>query len=349
MGAFLFIVYSFITFLVLIAGALFWYFKNVNLSHEELCEKAVAALQKNDYEKAKELLLISLADNPDSKESKYNLGVTFTALKDYDNAIKCFEEVLSSEPDDFNSQYNLGLVYFQIGNYFYAKKCFEKILETKPNDFSTLFNLALTFQMQKDYEEAHEMYGKALQENAKDADCYFNLGLMAFEQKEYEKALELFQQADNISFGRTDVLFSIVRCKDELCSYESKEQGQVIVTQYKRISKYQGIPLEFDVFWARAYAKIGKIDKALEICNRALVSLPHDALAYRILGLIRLVRNELEEAEKALLRAIELDVYNPEGYNILSYVFLQQENTVEYVTYKAKYKELIAENTVNAG
>ena len=349
MNAFLFIVYSFVTFLVLIAGALFWYFKNINFSHEDLCEKGVAAFQKNDYEKARELFSISLADNPEYKEAKYNLGLTFVALKDYDKAIKCFQDILISEPDDFDARYNLGLVYFRIGDYANAKKCFEKILETDPREFNTLFNLALTYQMMGSFQEARDLYAKALQENGKDADCYFNLGLMAFDEKEYEKALELFEQANTLSFGRTEVMFSILRCRDELCKYESEEEGQVIINQYLKISKYPELPLEFDVYWARAYAKTGQIDKAFEICNRALVSLPNDALVYRILGLINLLKNELEEAKKSLLKAIDLDIYNPEGYNILSYVFLQQDNAVEYVTFKTKYKELIAENTVNAG
>lgn len=349
MSPLFFIIYSFITFLVLASGALFWFFKNVNFNDEELCEKGVAALQKNDYEKAKELFFISLADNPNSREAKYNLALTFIELNDYDKAIKCFEDLLELDPNDFDAQYNMGLVYFRAGDYLNAKKCFEKILETEPRDFNTLFNLALTYQMQQSYEDAQEFYAKALKENEKDADCYFNLGLMAFDTNEYQKALELFEQANGRSFGRTDIMFSILRCKDELCKYETEEEGQDIINQYIKISKYPDLPLDFDVFWARAYAKIGQIDKAYEICNRALVSSPNDALVYRVLGLIKLVKNELEEAKSALLKAIDLDIYNPEGYNILAYVFLQQDNAVEYVTFKTKYKELMAENTVNAG
>lgn len=343
MGTSFFIIYSFITFLVLAAGALFWYFQSVNINNEDLCEKGLVALQKNDCEKAKELFLIALADNPNSKAVKYNLGVTFLVLKEYDTAIKCFEEVLELMPNDFDSQYNLGLVYFKIGDYIKAQNCFEKILETAPREFDVLFNLALTHQMQQSYENAQEGYAKALSENEKDADCYFNLGVIAFEQKEYEKALELFEKAHNIAFGRTDILLSIARCKDELCTYESVEEGEAIVNQYTKISKYPDLPLDFDVFWARSYAKTGQIDKALEICNRAIVSLPNDALVYRILGLIRLVRNELEDAKIVLIKAIDLDIYNPDGYNIMAYVFLQQENHIEYITFKTKYKELLAE------
>lgn len=347
--ALLFVLYSFITFVVLAAGALFWYLKSVDFNHEDLCEKGMSAFQKNDYEKAKEMFLLSLDDNPDFRESKYNLGVTYMALREYENAKKCFEEVLEADSDDFNARYNLGLVFFKIGDYINAKGCFDKILETDPREFNTLFNLALTLQMQQSYEEAQELYAKALQENDKDPDCYFNLGIIAFERKEYPQSLELFEKAHGYAFGRTDIMFSLARCKDEMCKFETEEEGKEIVANYSKISKYSDLPLEFDVYWARAYAKTGQIEKALEICNRAVVSSPNDALVYRILGLIKLVKNELEEAKSALFKAVDLDIYNPDGYNILSYVFLQQENHVEYVTYKTKYKELIAENTVNAG
>ena len=347
MGISLFIIYLVVTFFILTAGALFWYLKSITLDHEDLCEKGICALQKNDYEQAKELFLISLAQKPNFKESEQNLGMTFVKMKDYDNAKKCFEKILETEPDDFDALYNLGLVYFSVGDYDNARKSFEKILETGPRDFNTLFNLALMSQMQKSYEEAQELYIKALQENENDADCYFNLGLLAFENKEYENALQFLEKANTIAFTRADIMFAILRCKDELCKYETQAEGEDILNQYVKISKQHNLPLEFDVFWARAYAKTGHIDKALEICNRAMVSLPEDALVYRILGLIKLVKNELEEAKEALLKAMDLDASNPEGYNILSYVFLQQEDNINYATFKAKYKELSAENTMD--
>lgn len=345
MGTLLFLVYSFITFALLVAGALFWYFKNIDLDCEDLYEKGMVALNKKDYEKAKELFSVSLEDNPKFKESKYKLGITFVKMKDFDSAKKCFSEVLESEPDDFDAQYNLGLIDYKAGDYDSAKVWFNRILDTEPREFNTLFNLALTLQMQKSYVEAREFYEKALQENPKDADSYFNLGLIALEHNEYEEALSFFEKANNISFGRTEILFSILRCQDELCKYETAEEGEHIVNQYIKLSNYPDLPFEFDVFLARVYAKTGEINKALEIINRALVSSPNEALVYRLLGLIRLVKNELPEAKEALLKAIDLDIKNPEGYNILSYVFLQQENHVEYVTYKTKYKDLIAEKT----
>lgn len=346
MGVLLFALYSFITFLVLVAGALFWYLKNVSLSHEDFLEKGLVALQKKDYKQAKDFFVLSLAEKSDFKEAKFNLGVTYTKMKDYDNAKKCFEEILGVEPDDFDSLSHLGLVYFSLGDYENAKKSFEKILETDPRDFSTFFNLALTCQMQKDYEEAQEYYAKALQENEKDADCYFNLGIIAFEHKEYEKALEFFEKANGLAFARADIMFSVVRCKDELCSYETEAEGKEIVAQYEKLTKYQNLPLEFDVFWSRVYAKTGQIDKALEICNRSLISLPEDALGYRILGLIKLIKNELEDAKNALLKAIDLDELNPDGYKMLSYVFLQQENHINYMNFQNKYKNLISEKVL---
>lgn len=341
MGTVLFIIYSFIIFAAIAAGALYWYLNSVSLSYEDLYEKAMIALQKNDCNQAKELFLFSLEQKPDFKKSKFNLGKTFVKLEDYDNAKKCFEEILEKEPENFDSLYNLGLVHFKSEDYLEARQCFEKILETEPNNFKALYNLALTCQMQKSYEEAQEFYIKALQEKENDTDCHFNLGLISFRHKKYEEALELFEKANATSTGRADIMFYILRCKDELCNYETAEEGENIVKEYLKISKLSNIPLEFDIFWARAYAKTGKIAKALEICNRALVSLPEDSLAYITLGLIKFIKNELEEAKKALLTAIDLDANNPESYNILSYIFLQQENHIDYITFKNKYEELI--------
>jgi len=351
MGISLFIIYTFITFLVLFSGALFWYFSNINISCNDLSDKAFAFFKKGDYEKAKELFLLALIENPEFKTARYNLGVTFLATKEYRNAVICFEEVLKNFPDDFDSQYNLGLVYFKIGDYQTAREIFEKILESEPQEFCVIFNLALTLQMQKFYDEANELYEKAIEINPDDADCYFNQGIILFENRNYEKALELFEKAKDLAIERIDIAFAILRCKEELCPFDIQEENKVILNQYKKLSKASDLPLEFDVFYSRAYAKSGNIEKAVEICNRAIISTPENAMTYRVMGLIKLFENKLEDAKQNLFKAISLNAKEPESYNILSYVFLQQNNQEEYYTYKKIYKDFIAkktENTVNA-
>jgi tetratricopeptide (TPR) repeat protein len=342
----LFVIFLFIVFLILIGGALFWF---LMLNNVDLFQKGVDYYQNGNYEKAKKLFLLAVSDNPASASAKYNLGITHVALKEYEEAKTCFEQALAIQPKDLHSRYNLGLVHFNLENYTEAKKWFEKSLEIDSNDFNSLFNLALTYHMQKDYNAAIEFYNKALIIDEKDVDCYYNLGLAHFEKKDYIKAKELFDQALTLDSNRTDILFGALRCKEELTDYESLEQGHNILDEYVEISKRPGTPVDFDAFLARAYAKVGQLDAALEICDRAVLNNPTEPLLYRVIGLIKLVRNELDEAKKALKRAVNLDSYNPDGYHLLSYVCFQENNQLEYVTYKTKYEELMVASNVNEG
>lgn len=338
------IIFAVIFFLVLLGGVAFWCFLAF-VPNKSSFEKGLEAFENNDFEKAKKMFLAAHEETPESKEVQHNLGLTLLAAEDYNEAIKHFDGILQFERDDIDALYNLGLIYFRKGDYVNAKSYFEKVLENKPDDFNALFNLALTYQMQKDYETSIILYNRALELSPKDVDCFFNLSIIEFDQKEYKKALEICQKAKKINPERTDILFLILRCKDEMCAYENPKEIALILSQYSQLSTHEDIPSDFDAYWARALAKNGDIDQSLEICEKIVAENRQSAIVYRLLGLIKLLQNEIDEAKNALQKAIGLETYEPETYNLLSYVFAQEGNVVEQVNFKSKYQELLEDET----
>lgn len=334
------IIFAIIFFLILFSGAAFWLYMAI-VPQKSPFEKGLDAFAEQDYEQAKKMFRTALTEAPDNIEIIYNLGLTLCAAQDYGEAIKCFEDILLLDRENLEALYNIGIVFFKKGDYDNAKKKFEEVLSKNPNEIDSLFNLGLTYQMQKNYEEAQNLYAKVLELNPNDADCYFNLSIIKFEQKEYQKALELAEKAKKSNPARADILLLVLRCKDEICSYETPQEGAKILEQYAQLSLLEDIPDKFDTYQARAFAKNGELENSLELCEKIIEENRSNASVYRLLGLIKLVRNETEEAKNALQKAMGLEKHEPEAYKLLSYAFAQEGNTVEQVNYKAKYEELI--------
>lgn len=249
----------------------------------------------------------------------YKKGIEELEHSNYKQAIKLFLRAIAKKSDFFEALLRLGLLYFKLHDYDAAKNCFEKIIETNPDSFIATYNLALTLQMLKLNEESITYYRKAISLNDKDMDSYFNLGIMSFEKKNYLEALGLFEKAHLLSPNQTATLFYIVKCKDELCMYETSEEGQEIIDSYMKISSKNDVPKECYTAITKAYAKMGNIKDAMEFCKKSLQLNPEDSEGYKLYGLMSIINNDILSAKTNLLIAMQLDPGNEEIYDIMKY------------------------------
>lgn len=297
--------YVVIASLILVA-ALLWCLKIISTTYLDLYEKGLEAFKKREYKRARNMFLKSLSKNPDFVEAKYNLGLAYLSIEEYEK----------------------------------AREYFEKVLEEIPDDFSSLFNLALAFQLDELYSEALEIYQKAILLEPQDVDCYLNIAVIYFEKQDYQKAIEYLVMAKDISSDRTDILFSIARCKDEMCHYDNEDEITAILEEYEALIEKPDLPGDFDISIAKAYAKSGRLDDSMEKCLSALEKDFFNDEACRLLGLLLLIKNDAENARKNILKAIDIDPDIPESYNLLSYVFFLEENIEEFNKMKIKYKNI---------
>ena len=291
----------------MLVGVWLWYLSSVTNIVERFSNVAFKAFDRENYNKAVALLLRALKSKKNSKAALLLLGQSYIGLKDYQK----------------------------------AKETFENLLKLNPKDFDTLFNYAQVLQAENKYTEANEFYNKALIENPKSIDCYYNLGVVAFKGGAYEKALESFYKAQELAPERIDVSFYIVKCKDEMCSYETLEDGQSIIDEYLELAEQPKLPPSYGVDLAKAYAKNGQSEEAFEGCKNALKSNDKDIEAYKLMGLLQLLKNDSPEAKNMLSIAIGLDIRDEEAHNILSYVLCQHDDRCIVDTCRQKYHETI--------
>ncbi len=291
---------------VILIAALIWCLNFISVTYVELYEKGLDAYKKRDYKRARNMFLRSISKNPDFVEGKYNLGLAYLSLEEYEK----------------------------------AKEYFEQVLEETPDDFSTLFNLALTCQLDELYDEALEVYQKAILIEPQDVDCYINIAVIHFEKKDFQKSIEYLVMARDISPDKTEILFSIIRCKDEMCNYENDDEITAILEEYESLMERPDLPSDFDFAIAKAYAKAGKLDESIEKCALVVEKEYFNDEAYSLLGLLQLLKKDAGNARNSIQRAIDIEPDAPENYNLLSYVFLLEENADEFNKMKIKYKNI---------
>lgn len=284
----------------------FWFFMSEKSSDKNVFKAGVKAFEKGNYKKAKELLL-KAPDIDTSFETKYNLGIVHLKLDEYDD----------------------------------AKKCFEQVLKSSPKNFDALFNLAQVLQLQEKYDEALEFYNKAIKENDKNVDCLLNIGNVHCKKGDYDKALEVLEKAKEILPDSAKVLFSIAKCKGELYVTENKGEYQQIIDEYNKLSGMPDLPLEFNISLAKVYAKNGDIDKALQHCKNAIEVNEEDIEAYKLLGLIQLIKKDFSGAKNSLAIALNFQSNNEETHHLFSYLFCSHEEGCALQQCRNKYYELI--------
>lgn len=265
-------------------------------------------------------ILFLIRRNRISEEVLYEKGIEEFDLANYSKAKSLFLRAIAKKSDFFEALLRLGLLYYKLLDYEAAKDCFEKIIANDPDNFIATYNLALSMQMLKDYDSAVTHYRKAISLNDKDTDSYFNLAIINFDKKNYLEALGLFEKVKLLSPNQSATLFYIIKCRDELCTYEKPEEAQDIINSYLKLSSRNDMPQEFYTALTKAYAKMGNIKEAMDFCKKSLQANPEDPEGYKLYGLMSVINNDVHSAETNLLIAMQLDPNDEELYDIMRYV-----------------------------
>lgn len=207
---------------------------------QKLQDLAGRCVKQQNYEKAEELLLQSLAIQKQiSGLQSPGVADTLTSMADlygteqgkYTQAEPLYKQALeirsksfgADSPQVADSLYNLGKLYEYQGKYpqsqeFYLKSldiCRKKLPSDHPDIARTISSLAGLYRLQGDYDKSEEYYQKALKlyqtAQGPNADTVAmtlnNLAGLAFNEGKYSQAAPLYQQALNIykkAYGNED-------------------------------------------------------------------------------------------------------------------------------------------------
>ena len=130
-------------------------------------------------------------------------------------------------------------------------------------------------------------------------------------------------------------------CKSNLCKFENEKDYLGVLNECTKISKKKNLPKEFYNALINLYARAGKINEVTALCKKVMAQDAENFEAYKILGLIQVIKREFAEAKNTLSTAVHLQPKNKELYEILSYVMCRQEDDNERQVCRDKYYEIV--------
>ncbi|MGB6866895.1 MAG: tetratricopeptide repeat protein, partial [Candidatus Aminicenantaceae bacterium] len=312
-----------------IMGSFYW------LS-EETYDKAIEA-----YNKLVELY-------PEEKTPHINLAIIYRDLEEWEKSIERFEVLRKEDAKSIFIYSNLAIAYWYLNNY---KKA-EEVLKYYINNFSdnVILNglLAYNYLFQGDYNRAIQEVDKAISLNPTiyrnlyiKGDIYHIKGDLIQAEREYQKLIETGEKvAQQEARGKLGALY-LLQGKFGKSNNQLK-MGVEVANELGEM----GNKSNFHLSLAYGYLKLGKLEEALEECNKAwscaveTESLNLQRNVLHLKGQAYIAMNELSEFQRT---ANELKKLSQKGLNrkvIRNYHHLMGLNELKRNNFSEAIKEL---------
>lgn len=206
---------------------------------------------------------------------------------------------------------------------------------TKLSDefFNTIFDRGAYFFSQNQLVQAEQHYVEMSRLRPRDAGVFNNLGYVKMEQGKLDQAIDIFHQTIAL---------------DSSYAFAYNNLGEAILK--KNPGDSAGLDLALDYFWKaleqdslaeKAFKNVfdfgvykvqqGKTNKALELYDKLSTFRPGNSDIYNNMGYIHLMQDNLEQAEKNLIKAIELDGENANAHSNYGQYLLEADKPEEAV------------------
>lgn len=152
------------------------------------------------YLDSRDMLIEAIELDKDNFLAYYELGLTLSASDKKDTAIIMFSNGLKINPEFKELKVALAITYSEIGRYKEAIALYNELIESEDTDEEVWYNLANIYQYEiGDRDKAEECYIEATKLNNKSYAAWFNLGLINYLKGDYEAsidALEIVRQSE---------------------------------------------------------------------------------------------------------------------------------------------------------
>lgn len=152
------------------------------------------------YLDSRDMLIEAIELDKNNFLAYYELGLTLSASDKKDTAIIMFSNGLKINPEFKDLKVSLAITYSEIGRYKEAISLYNELIESSDADEEVWYNLANIYQYEiGDRDKAEECYIEATKLNSKSYAAWFNLGLINYLKGDYEasiEALEIVRQSE---------------------------------------------------------------------------------------------------------------------------------------------------------
>jgi Tfp pilus assembly protein PilF len=164
-------------------------------SVEALCQRARAAVEQRNPERARQLYLQALGLKSDSPDVHYGLATVCFQLKDLPSAAYHFKEVTRLDPLRAGAYINLGAIYNLLDQLDDAIPALRRAIQLDSHRGEGYYNLGLVYRRKGQSELAVQAYREAIRVNPRMVDAHYNLANVYLEQGQYGLAMAHYRQA----------------------------------------------------------------------------------------------------------------------------------------------------------
>lgn len=296
------------------------------------------------------LLRRALQGKPESAVALRSLGYALMKQGDFAGATEMLLKAVQMDPDDPVANAALGAAWLRQQRYHEAEANLRQALGQMPAEPEIHMNLGVALRMLGRHDEAIGSLRVALLLRPGFVDAMVNLGLMLFERGRAEEAAESLRQAVGIEPRRGDAHFALGQVlaasgdeagaiaslrraletmPDPTAAYSAlsalqgghRHQGAQVDLERQMVARNPGSALA-RIRLGQALARAGRLDEAVEACQRAQTLDPNSVDALATIGAVRYVQGRASDARAAFARVLALEPGEPVARTTLAMIQL---------------------------
>ncbi len=261
--------------------------------------------EQGNFAAAIEELNAVLRDRPNELRVRDFLGLLYEEMKDYERAIQSYQANMQIDPTFFDSILHLGFVSYRLKRNEEALSYLDQAVKLNPKRPEPYLLLGLTYFQMKDYQQAKARLEDGIHQDPANAELHFNLGTAYDKLDRFDDVVKAMEQALELDPEHADALNYLGY------SYADRsinvEEAVSLTQQAVKLKPHNGYYVD-SLAWA--LYKVGRVEEALEMMQRAVALVPDDPVIYEHLGEIFLLREEHEKARNAWIHSLQLDSTN---------------------------------------
>jgi len=300
---------------------------------------ATIYLKLDEPEKALDVYQKIIQNYPDSEYAflaYLNRAQIYEKKKDKEKAIQEYQSALSIEPNNSTLYLKLGAVCYEDKKYSQAKELFEKVITLDPKNLEAHYYLSFIAIEEKNWDQALAYLQKIVSVRKNDPKTYLQLSYLYSQKGQAKKALSALKKATKLDPNNYENFYFLGLAYQDLKKYSSAEKAYLRALELK--PGYTEVLVQLAIL--SEHQK--QVDKAVAYFRQLLTLEPKNALALNYVGYTYAEKGtNLEEAEKLITQALELDATNAAYIDSLGWVYYQKKDYENALRYLERASQMI--------
>ncbi|OQX81339.1 MAG: hypothetical protein B6D56_02690 [Candidatus Omnitrophica bacterium 4484_70.1] len=222
-----------------------------------------------------------------------------------------YKRIIKFSPGSFSAYNNLGVIYFREGNIDKAQPLFKKALKINPEFKEAYLNLAYCYYLKGDIKETEKIVKDILKKDSHFPYAWSLLGKIYLDKKEYKKAESFYQKA--VKINPQDISL----WQDLFLFYKTlnRKEAERIKKRIEEMDEFALAQIYFHQ--ARALWEKNQLGEALEEIRKAIKINSFNSEYYNLYACIFKRMKKYELAYLFYKKALRIDPFNERVYNNL--------------------------------